>query len=504
MSFFHVAAACLIFTAGAWAQGINIPILQTVLTAHSTAGTQVSLADLDGDGILDLVTARGINFPIVSYLGQGDGTFTAVSFFTAGGLWNLPPILRDLTGDGVPDFVGQVGFGGGSVQLRTGLGDGGFGPSTNLLTGFTAVMPTVADLDGDGDLDVLLAATGGTAGVHDAIHQLINDGTGQLTEMGPLVGLSQMPVFFEAADLNGDAVPDLVIMEGFSSNALSVQYGAGGLSYAPPVALQLYIQEAFGAADLQLVDFEGDGDLDISVFRRTEGLLDRFINPGDGSLFGYATTVLPAEVDRSLLVDLTSNGKMDLVLSARDEGLLYVTSNGLPSNLITVDGLDSPDLRVAGDLDGDGRQDLLLQSGLLPTTRFSTLINATYPPGSPFSNMGGGLAGGAVGTPILVATGQPLDGQLLSLELSKMPAATPAFVVLGLGLVVAPFKGGLLLPQPDIVLGPMLADSSGELTVGSAWPNIPGGFVFWVQAWVQDGSGPVGFTATPTTRIAVP
>lgn len=504
MRFLSVGAACLIGTAGAWAQGINVPILQAAVTAQSTAGIQVSLADLDGDGVLDLVTARGVNFPIVSSLGQGDGTFTAVSFFSAGGLWNLPPILRDVTGDGVPDFLGQVGFGGGSVQLRTGLGDGGFGPGIDLLTGFTTVMPSVADLDGDGDLDVLLAATGGPAGSHDAIHQLINDGTGQLSDSGPLVGLNEMPVFFEAADLNGDAVPDLVLFDTFPTNTLRVQYGAGGLSYAPPVVLQFYSLESFRASDVQLVDFESDGDLDISVFRRAESLLDRFTNPGDGSLFGYATSVVPAGADRALLVDLSSNGAMDLVLSARDEGLLYVTSNGLPSTLVTVDGLDSPALRVAGDLDGDGRQDLLLQSGLLPSTRFSTLINASYPPGSPFSNLGGGLAGGAVGTPILVASGQPLNGQQLSLGLSKMPAATPAFVVLGLGLVLAPFKGGLLQPQPDVVLGPLLADGSGELALVSTWPNTPGGFAFWVQAWLQDGSGPVGFTATPTTRIDVP
>jgi hypothetical protein len=69
-----------------------------------------------------------------------------------------------------------------------------------------------------------------------------------------------------------------------------------------------------------------------------------------------------------------------------------------------------------------------------------------------------------------------------------MPEAMP---------VVAPFKGGVLVPSSDVILAAMPIDGNGDLVVAGTWPTgIPAGVPLWMQYWVRDPSDPEGFAAS--------
>ena len=66
----------------------------------------------------------------------------------------------------------------------------------------------------------------------------------------------------------------------------------------------------------------------------------------------------------------------------------------------------------------------------------------------------------------------------------------------GLSELGAPFKGGTLVPAVDLLV-PLTTDAAGGTSLQATWPaGIPPGFNFWVQVWIADPGGPVGFAAS--------
>ena len=107
-----------------------------------------AIADLDGDGILDVITSGGT---LQVWRGQGTGAFTLLHSYTANGAGELD--LGDIDGDGVLDLLG-VGYGG--AQLFLGLGGGAFGPAQTIPTGLYPKAGAIGDWDGDGFADLAI------------------------------------------------------------------------------------------------------------------------------------------------------------------------------------------------------------------------------------------------------------------------------------------------------------------------------------------------------------
>jgi hypothetical protein len=117
-------------------------------------------------------------------------------------------------------------------------------------------------------------------------------------------------------------------------------------------------------------------------------------------------------------------------------------------------------------------------------------------PFSPFEDLGHALSG-AAGTATLTGTGTAIAGDLLTVTLAHSTPGAPSTWVLGSSLLLGPFKGGVMVPDAEMLLGPLVVGLDGTAQVSEPWPaGVPSGFLLWVQAWWPDVGGPAGFAAS--------
>jgi hypothetical protein len=73
----------------------------------------------------------------------------------------------------------------------------------------------------------------------------------------------------------------------------------------------------------------------------------------------------------------------------------------------------------------------------------------------------------------------------------------PAWLVVGLSELSAPFKGGTLVPEPDILWGPFGVSPGGTLEVPFTLPEpLPKSVDLYMQVWFDDPAGPAGYSAS--------
>jgi len=126
--------------------------------ATGSFAIRMDTGDLNGDGVLDLVVADEEDDSVSVLLGNGDGSFQPYqSYSTING--PVPVALADLNGDGILDLVTGLVFdtSEGGIGVNLGNGDGTFGPA-HKLPKVLANSFTIADLNGDGHLDVVSQA----------------------------------------------------------------------------------------------------------------------------------------------------------------------------------------------------------------------------------------------------------------------------------------------------------------------------------------------------------
>jgi hypothetical protein len=180
--------------------------------AYSTGATSnptcLAVADLNGDGYLDVLTANTGSRSVGVLLGTGTGSFQAVTPYTTGPAY--PPVslaVADVNGDGYPDVLTANGTAD-AAGVLLGTGQGGLGAMTPYALGVNSrpSAVAVADVNGDGQLDLLTANSGtGTAGV------LLGTGAGSFEAVRTFrTGPASQPVGLAVADINGDGHLDLL------------------------------------------------------------------------------------------------------------------------------------------------------------------------------------------------------------------------------------------------------------------------------------------------------
>lgn len=277
----------------------------------------------------------------VEQLRFSDGLFSfqfgggpSLNDFNAVNGWNsqfrLPRVLADVNGDGRADILGFANFG---TVVALSNGDGTFQPTKLAIADFGAGVQgwlnndtfprLVADLNGDGRADILGFANFG------AIVSLANaDGTFQNSQLaigdfGARFGwISQSRFLRQLADVNGDGTPDLI---GFGNAAVIVALGNGDGTFQPTKTgvAEFGVSQGWDLPDATprvLADVNGDGRADIVGFART-GTLVALAN-ADGTFqgsrlalsdFGANAGWASQASDPRLLGDLNGDGRADIV-----------------------------------------------------------------------------------------------------------------------------------------------------------------------------------------------
>jgi uncharacterized delta-60 repeat protein len=355
---------------------------QTSTPAVGLDARTVATGDFDGDGDLDLAVGSPASVDIL--INDGTGTFTTGSQILSGALGGLNPwtvTAGDFNNDGAIDLA-VTGTGGSSavyILLNNANGTGTFAVSSFNVTGITQCWHlTSADIDGDGDLDLLVANTTGTS-----VNILLNNGAGTFTPgTNPTVGSN--PRCVAAADLDNDGDIDLAVGNNFGSTVSVLLNNGDGTFSAAPNITTAGANPVFVAAG----DLDGDGKLDLAVANSDLNTVQIFRNTGGGtftSISNLPTFGTPPGPVFVSLADFDGNGTLDIAtVNYGSTNMSFFRNNGSASfnNAVNYPAIIAPNFIAAGDFDGDGDLDWAVTNsgGVVGSSdRVSILKNAIQP-----------------------------------------------------------------------------------------------------------------------------
>jgi hypothetical protein len=134
----------------------------------------------------------------------------------------------------------------------------------------------------------------------------------------------------------------------------------------------------------------------------------------------------------------------------------------------------------------------------IPLAPLAVLLACVFaaPAAAQWTDLGGGLAGTSGTPPVLAGLGPQIPTASTKLTVTGGLPSQPGYLLLGLSALNAPFKGGTLFPNPDVLLV-IATDAAGMWTLVFSWPTeIPFGTQLWWQVWLPDAGGPKGWAAT--------
>jgi serine protease AprX len=113
-----------------------------------------------------------------------------------------------------------------------------------------------------------------------------------------------------------------------------------------------------------------------------------------------------------------------------------------------------------------------------------------------WTSLGAGVAG-TQGVPVLQGAGSIVPTEPVTLGITKGRPGALAVLVVGVSQLHAPFKGGTLVPFPNLLLGGLLLNASGALELTAPWASgLPPGTAVYVQAWIPDPVAVKGYAAS--------
>ena len=302
---------------------------------HPQAWGEISLGDIDGDGLPDILVGGvadpldNLFLPGTVYLNQGNSSFALGE--------NTDPTsfaLEDLTGKGVVDLIGNSGN---SIFIWPNNGAGGFSSSPITIPTIANSGPIrVVDMDGDGHPDIV------------TVNQILyGNGSYQFTSVPLAIGAN-----FVVGDFNGDGRLDIL-----SGN--SVLLNTGNRTFQS-VATNVPQEFSMGVGD-----FNGDGKDDI-VLSDGSTIFQIWYSNGDGTFYQATLLCLGDEAQAGAfgVGDFNGDGRLDLAVTVyptNEVAMFFNQPGGQFTLSYFVSGPGAFDMRV-GDLNRRGKLDMVLET----------------------------------------------------------------------------------------------------------------------------------------------
>ena len=417
---------------------------QNIIASSATAVADLAPADLDNDGDIDVAAALTGSDRAVWYRKNANGTFSQLTLAT--GLPNITSIhAADLDGDGDQDIVaGAPGSffppgSGNALRVFRNNGNGSFTTLTipQSVPGIWNL--TTDDMDGDGDLDIVISL----GAVFDQIGWFPNQGNlsfGSVRAISTGSATSSEPRDVHTADVDGDGDVDVLAANYLGNDVSWYRNNGGGNSWT-----RVFLSTAAGARNVRTGDMDGDGVLDIVTTSVLDRTLAWYRGQGGGSFSSKRVISTTNNEYRGLhLVDADLDGDLDVFTTSETNNRVdwyeNLGSNNFSGSHVITNSMTGANHVNSADMDGDGVPDVIAGA---PGNNRITWYENQYDPNSLGSNYCTANANSSGAPGAMSASGSNVvSDNDLTIEATRLPANSFGFFLVSQTQFFLPNPGG--------------------------------------------------------------
>ena len=338
---------------------------QQIISTAGNSPRSIFIADMDGNGAQDVLVASTGDDMVAWYKNAGSGNFSGPQIISATLSDTRFVYSADLDGDLDMDVISISGSEDKVVWFENMDGLGNFG-SEILISSLTdgSVGVHAADIDGDGDQDVLSASL-----VDNKIAWYENlDGLGSFGVQQIITTASFAARDVKTADLDGDGDQDVMAASSGADEVIWFENTDGLGTFGP---LQVITNNADGVISIFAIDLDGDLDIDILSASLGDSKIAWYENTNGMGTFSseqIITTALSLQ-NKVFATDLDNDGDIDVLSSAPGTDVIawYENTDGAGTfgspQIITTE-IEGARGVMASDLDNDGDMDVVSVSSI--------------------------------------------------------------------------------------------------------------------------------------------